>query len=204
MKCPALTIALLFITMISYGQNYLDKIADDACACINDIPDTLNGDKMTFDLGLCMINAAEPYSKQLKKEFGLEINSPDFSQGKELGGILAIRLAARCPEKLKRVVNKVNQNRKDKTKVESEIIEGQLTGIDGNIFLEFSLKDETGKVSKFYWLSFIKSDMELTTEYNSLLEKYVRITYRSEEFFDARIGEYRMFNIIQEFEVIEE
>jgi hypothetical protein len=110
---------------------------------------------------------------------------------------------ARCPEKLKRVVNEIKQNQEEKINVKSEIFEGQITRIDGNIFLEFSLKDEQGKISKFYWLSFIESDMELTTEYKSLLDKYVRITFRSEEFFDARIGEYRIFNIIQELEVIE-
>jgi hypothetical protein len=64
----------------------------------------------------------------------------------------------------------------------------------------FSLKDDFGRIFKFYWLSFIKSDLELTNNYNSLLGKTIKLTYNKKDFFDPKISEYRQFNVISKIE----
>jgi len=52
---------------IGFSQSYVDEIAKETCECLNHISEDLDAEKYTLELGLCMINAASPYKKSLKK-----------------------------------------------------------------------------------------------------------------------------------------
>ncbi|MGC3943128.1 MAG: hypothetical protein QM762_01090 [Chryseolinea sp.] len=75
--------------------------------------------------------------------------------------------------------------------------------IENDIFVIFSLKDETGKISRFHWLSFVESQDDLTSSYSSILGKSLRINYESQEFFDPKLSEYRQFSIIKKITVLD-
>jgi hypothetical protein len=68
---------------------------------------------------------------------------------------------------------------------------GVITKIENDHFVILSIKDEQGKISKYYWLTFIQSNTELSTKYKSLIGKKVNITYTSQDFFDPKLDEYR-------------
>jgi len=111
-------------------------------------------------------------------------------------------MASHCPDDLLQMVEKINGG--DSSEELENIEQGTVTSIEDNKFVEFSLKNDKGKTSKYYWFTFIKSKIELPSDYKKLLDKNIQITFTEQEFFDVRIGEYRTFNVIQELKLIED
>lgn len=199
MNLKVLVFALLTIPAFGYSQDYMDDIVEKTCECLNTIPDSLGPDRFNMELGLCMINAAMPYKKQIKKEYNIDLNKID-QQGPELGRIIGLKMASVCPDGLVQIVKRVKG---EESTVEELIFEGKIVSFEDSKFVEFSVKDELGKVTKFYWLGFVESNIDLLNNYKSLIDKSVLITFTTQEFFDARIAEYRTFNIIQKLVAIE-
>lgn len=201
MKKNLLLFVLIFSSTAVFAQDYMDDIASKACDCLNSITPGLDKDRYSMELGLCVIEAASPYQKELKKDYKIDFNKID-KQGAELGRIIGLRMVGFCPDAL---VKLVGETEEQKTEVAAKsIIEGQVTKIVDDKFIEFSIKDDFGKISKYYWFTFIESNMELSSSYNTLLEQFVQITFIPQEFFDARIGEYRTFNVIEKLQRLKE
>lgn len=200
MNHKLLLFLLLALAQPVFSQDYMDEIAQKSCECLNTISDTLDTERFNLELGLCMIEAAAPYKKQLKKDYRIDFNKID-EHGADLGRLIGLRMASVCPEAVVLLAKKANDE--ETTLLAENLFEGQIVGIDDGKFVEFSLKDAQGKISKFYWFTFIESGVELSNHYQDLLEKTVQITYVTEELFDARIREYRSFNVIQKLELKE-
>jgi hypothetical protein len=200
MKYNFLITALVIISKVGFSQNYMDEIVLKACECSNTISDTLESERFNMELGLCMLNAATPYKKQLNKDYKIDLNKID-TQGEQLGRIIGLKMASVCPNILMKMANRVKK--KEANKISESIYEGEIVNIDDNKFVEFSVKDEFGKISKFHWLTFIESNVELSNNYKTLLHKSVQIAFLTQEFFDARVAEYRTINIIQKLEIKE-
>ena len=180
----------------------MEDIANKTCECIDNVSDTVSTDMFNMEIGLCMMDAASPYKKQLKKEYDIDFDKIDAEQGEELGRVIGLKMASVCPEGLMKMVNRVEQE--ELVEISGNVVTGQVTAVSDDKFVEFSVRDELGKVSKYYWLTFIESDIEMSTEYKTLKDKSVQVHFIEKEFFDARIGEYRTFNIIEKLIVIEE
>ncbi len=198
MKRNILITILITISTIGFSQDYIDKIALKACEFLNTVSDTIEPERLNLELGFCMIEAAKPYKKQLKRDYNIDFSKID-TYGKELGMIIGLKMTSVCPNALLIWISREKQ--KNDNKDSERIFEGQIISIDDKKFVEFSLKDEAGKISKFYWLTYIESNVELSNNYKTLLEESVRITFLTQEFFDARIAEYRTFNIIRKLEI---
>lgn len=209
-KLIAFTVALLLIGNATIAQNYMDDIAKKSCECLNNIPANANKDEYTVKLGLCMIEAAMPYQKQLKKDHDIDFAKID-KQGEKLGRIIALRMASVCPNELVKLAADYNADEQKETSTKetptkdnqiSEIFEGTIVQIEDNQFVLFAVKNEEGKVVKFYWLTFPPSNIDLPSKYKSLLNKKVRISFSTNEVFDPKIGEYRTINVISKIDTI--
>ena len=198
MKTKLLIFLLITVSQACFAQVYLDKITEKACTCLKNTSDKDGQEVWQMELGLCIIEAAEPYKKELMKEHKIDLNKID-TQGEELGRLIGVRMASACPETLLNIAKKGDLVNEDKTT--EKTYEGQVTAVDDSKFIEFSVKDETGKINKFYWFTFIESGVELSSTYKNLVGKSVEITYITQEFFDARIAEYRPFYIVQKLEL---
>lgn len=51
-------------------------------------------------------------------------------------------------------------------------------------------------ISNFVFSQDIESNLDLPTEYNSLVNKKINISYYTTEIFDAKINDYRNLNVI--------
>ena len=179
-----------------YSQDYMTKIAEKSCECIKKISDTLDKDQFEIQLGLCIIDAAMPYKKQIKKEYGIDLDDIGSGNvGERIGKLIGLKMVGICPDGLIKIAQGI-KTKKEETKT-SLTMKGEITKIDNDCFMVFSLKDETGKITKFYWLTFIESDIEMAGNYASLSGRQVKITYDIQDFFDAKIKEYRQFYIIK-------
>lgn len=195
MKIKIFIAFLIMTTNIAFSQDYMDDITLKTCECLSTVSDT--SPTFKIELGLCMINASSPYKKQLKKDYKIDFKKID-KQGEKLGKTIGLRMASVCPSALIKMVNRARK----KNNISENIIKGQITAITDEKFVEFSIKNELGKISKYYWLTFIESKNNLSTDYKTFTDKFAQVTFTPKEFFDARIGEYRTFNIIQKLEII--
>ncbi|TLX71150.1 hypothetical protein E9993_21010 [Labilibacter sediminis] len=196
-RIKIVVLVLFAFSLKAYSQDYMDVIAEKACECLSNIPDTLDEDRFNLELGLCMIEAATPYKKQLKKDYKIDMAKID-TQGEELGRIIGMKIAVVCPDALLKLVNKVGVTEEEE--ITKNCFVGEVTSIQESQFIVFSVKNEEGRLTKFYWLTFVDSDIEMTSSYQSLKNEKVSIDFVEQEFFDSRIGEYRTFNIIQKLE----
>jgi hypothetical protein len=185
---------LLFLPGIVFSQDYMDDIAEKSCLCLSEIPDTLEEQRYLMEIGLCMIHASMPYKKQIKKDYKINLDRIDI-EGEKLGSIIGLRMASFCPMALLKMSER---NTVEKEPVsEGKSLQGVVSKIEKDYFVIISLRDDTGKTTKLYWLTFVDSNLELEDEYDQIVGKSVEISYESKEFFDPKIGQYRQFNVIR-------
>ncbi len=197
-KFPVLLLiaTLAFCSNSTQAQAYLDVITEKSCSCLEKIPDTIKTEELHMKLGICMLEAAGPYHKQLKSEYGIDLEKNDDS-GEKLGKMIGMKMATKCPTALLKLANRADEG--DKTE---KSVKGIITKIENEAFVVFSLKDEQGKITKFYWFTFIESSAELTSKYKDFVGKTVEITYSNQEFFDPKIEEYRAFSVIYKMDIV--
>lgn len=195
---------ILFILFIFklHSQDYLEKITIQTCDCVNKVSDTINTEKFTMELGLCMISASEPYKKQLKKDYGINLNNITGEDGEALGKLIGIKMTTVCPAGLMKLYGKTKTANEEKEDIKTFESIGKITSIDRENFVVFSVFDNSGKSLKFYWLSSVESNVDLANNYKTFLEVTVKIKYIQKEFFDPKIGEYRNFNVIEKIEKV--
>jgi hypothetical protein len=193
-----LTSFLLLLSVKCFSQDYLDDIAKKTCSCTDTISDTTNSEQYYMQLGVCMIVASTPYKKQIKKDYKIDIDNLG-DDGEKIGKIIGVKMASVCPKTLARIAQ-VAKKEKQQPANEEQTIKGIITNIENDCFMVFSLKDDIGKITKLYWLTFIDTKIELTNHYKSYIGEPVTITYKIQEFFDPKINEYRQFFIISKIE----
>jgi hypothetical protein len=200
MKKTLILVLLIFSVLNGYSQDYMTIIAEKSCECLDKMADTLDSQQYNMELGICILEASTPYKKQLKKDYNFNLDDINVD-GEALGRIIGMKMAAICPDRLIEIA------RKAKSAQEPEVvhnkIQGVITKIENDFFVVFSLRDDSGKITKLYWLTFIETDLELTSTYASLTGKNVEIIYEIKDFFDPKIEEYRQFFIISKIEVEE-
>lgn len=201
MKKLLLLIPIL-ICMQGYSQSYVDEIAKESCECISGIDNSSDLEELSTQLGLCILQKAEPYRKKLKKDYNIDFNHID-TQGEELGRVVAVKMISHCPESLMALAElgeDYEEQESEYEEVDLRNVSGEVTKIDTDLFVVFSVLDGNGKTSKYYWMSYINSEDGALGDYNSLIGEKVEISYQRLEFYDPKIDEYRLFNVIASFE----
>lgn len=194
-------LSLISSSLFVNAQDFMDKITQKSCECIDNIDENLEKSQYNMELGVCMIEASMPYKKQLKKEYKIDLERIETS-GEDLGRLIGVKMATACPNSLLRMVNKSGANDEDsEDEAEESVISGKVTSINADKFVEFTIEDSDGKQTVCYWFSFIESDLNLINQYKSLKDKQVQVNVVSQEMFDARINEYRMVNVIKELQI---
>lgn len=143
-----------------------------------------------------MIVAAEPYRKQLKKEHNIDFDKIEVD-GEKLGKLIGIKMAATCPELILTVAKKSGKGNGEAAPAEGKSFEGIITKIENDFFVVLHIKDGSGKTNKFYWLTYVESGVDVIDGQGSMVGSSVTLTYRTEEFFDPKIKEYRPFSVIE-------
>ncbi|SDR01879.1 hypothetical protein SAMN05421664_3135 [Chryseobacterium soldanellicola] len=188
-----LAVTLIFTSNFLFSQDYTKKIAKVTCECFTKAKaENPNSKNLEAQLGLCMIKAAEPYSKDLKKDYNIDILNDESS---ETGKLMGTWLLKECPDIFMEFVNMEEDKKTDESKPEL-LINGTITKIEKENFVIFHMIGDNKNLTKFYWVSNIVSNLDLPKEYNSLINKKVSISYYTTEIFDSKINDYRNLNII--------
>jgi len=183
---------LLLISSIAWSQDYTSKIAKETCECFTKVkskyPNTKN---LETQLGFCMLKSVQPYAKEVKRDFNIDVINDN---SEKTGEIIGKWLVAECPDIFLEMVSSTEDDR-DVAKSQL-LMNGTVKKIEKENFVIFHLVGENNNLTKFYWVSNVESNLDLPKEYNALLNKKVNISYYTTEIFDVKINDYRNLNII--------
>lgn len=194
------TTILLFTTHFVFGQNYVDKITKETCQCASKTPHEAERTQHTVRLGLCMIKAATPYKKQLKRDY--DINFGNTTDQKKLGKLVGTRMAELCPDFILSMLSKepidAVVNKTDNVDAKNKITSGKIINIENKQFVVFEIQNNSINSSKYFWLGKIQSNIkDFANSYYKLVGAEVEIEYKKIELFDTKINDYRRYKIIQ-------
>tara|TARA_B110000008_G_scaffold29499_1_gene26390 strand:- start:9 stop:338 length:330 start_codon:yes stop_codon:yes gene_type:complete len=103
-----LLLLLLFIPLMSFGQDYMGEIALDACLCIEERiikrKKPVKKNNIPYKFALCVVQSAEPYADDILNDFNLDIESENAAQ--QLAEMLFVKLVLKCPDNMKELFPK--------------------------------------------------------------------------------------------------
>ncbi len=200
MKHISFTLLALFLLTTTFAQqDYLDTIAEKSCECIEkeNLVEKYQGEQLTMQLGICLITASREYRAELLRDHEINFDRIHI-EGEKLGLLIGGRMALVCPDFL---VSAAGETSEDGYTYYAET--GTITGITEKPFVMFTIKNDQGRTSDYYWLTFIESGLDLQHNYGQLKGKKVNVEFLEEELFDPRIKDYRYFNHLTSIELVE-
>lgn len=193
----------LLLSCGAFAQDYMTKIAQQSCDCLDQIADTLNAEAFNLQFGLCVLEAAAPYSKELKRDHDIDFKNID-KEAEALGTLVGLQMYSVCPNAFLRINKRTGGTVPEPVEAQPtiEIIQGKAVAVQDDVFVTISIQDENGKIARFFWMNFIQSDPSLVQNYKTLEGKQLQVVYHTENFFDPKIREYRDFNIIERLDIM--
>ena len=191
-------LSLVLFSIFLFSQDFKKSIAQEACKCVKEnVKDDMSEKQVQLKFGICMMKVTAPYKKEIKKEFGIDLD--DYSKKEsmyELGRQMGLIMAQECPEVFERFIKDEDLETTEENSGE-QLMHGEIAKIEKDSFVVFYLKGDNNILTKFYWISNVDSNIELEKKYNELTGKKVDVVYYSAEIFDYKINEYRKVNILQ-------
>ncbi|WP_312078662.1 hypothetical protein [Chryseobacterium sp.] len=190
--------SLFFISIQFLAQDYKQKFTKEVCECVSkvDVSGKTATERQT-QFGLCAFKHYQPYKKELKKDFNIDLvtDMGNETKMKEFGVQVGLLMAAECPEAFSNIMKDEDEQMISGESSEM-LISGTITKIEKDNFVVFHLVGDNKILNKFYWISTVESDLDLPKEYQSLLKKKVDISYYNTQIFDSKIDDYKNLNII--------
>jgi hypothetical protein len=186
LKKTILIFIIIFSFQKSYSQGVLDSIANKTCICIDSAKTlNMNRNQQLTEFGVCMIKNAEPYKKELKRDYNIDLNVLNKETGEKLGRLLALKLVGNCPSFKELMQNEIS-NQIDKKEKEL-VFKGTVKEIKQNQFYTIIVEDENKKIKEFLWLT------EINENNISILKskgENVKIIYIQMELFEPKLNKY--------------
>ena len=181
------TLVGILILTFSRAQDVLDSISVHSCECIS-LLDLKNmpKEKLTIELGLCMMKAAQPYEKQLKQSYGIDMKKVDRGDGEKLGRLVGLKMASSCAT-FTDLITKITSD-----EAETSSIDGTITDFVSEQFVSIVIKDSDGRDQKIIWLEYFKNSEKLLTNGKN---KNVTIEYQERELYNPKFNDYIKYKV---------
>lgn len=197
------TVAAVLLSLNFMGQDILDSIAQKTCTCIDET-DFSKGQDVTSQLGLCMIEIAIPYQKELKKQYKIDIAKMNSRNGKKLGELVGMRMAVTCPEKVLSIATGEDYTSPEPV-VEPQQAFTKVSGVFNEMvkdqFVSIQVTDKDGRKYTFLWLDAFDNSYDLLKDTEQMKGKTVEVEYEELELFDHKISDYRRFKVLRAFKI---
>ncbi len=218
-KFFALAIVVCSSFSIVSAQSYLDKMADEVCTCMDNLDPNLSKDDLTIQLGLCLMQSAQPYTKELKKNNGIDFTKNAGKAGRKLGELVGLQMVSYCPgyliaisgsgsssfkeEQVKRKSLKKTESGVEVAKEKKEAIVESKTTLEGKVvalkkgqFYTVSFTDKEGKTHKLLWLEYFKNADKLLNDLETTKTKEIEIEYEEKELYNIELDQYIKTKVI--------
>jgi hypothetical protein len=181
------TFLLLSITFFAQSQDVLDSISAHSCDCISKLDlKGLEKEKLTIELGLCMMKAAQPYEKQLKQSYDIDMKKVDKGDGEKLGRLIGLKMASSCPS-FTDLITRISSEEPS-----TNSIEGTITEFITEQFVTIVIKDEDGRDQRIIWLDYFKNSEKLLQKGKN---KNVTIEYQERELYNPKFNDYIKYKV---------
>ena len=183
---------------MSFGQKLSkaqldDKLGDTACECAT--KGEVNKDNIELTIGLCILEAANKYEKDVEKHYGKNIIS-DEAKMEKLAYNVGAKMGMKCPTIFKYILdNEADQTEGMAEEEEYAMISGKIFDIKSEQFITFSVKETSGKNHHFILLSNFDNAYLLTDKVLKANDN-VDVSYYELEFYDAKLGKFISYSII--------
>ena len=193
MKALSLFLFIIATALNISAQDTLDKISADCCACMEkDRASMEDPDKWQTALGLCMLGAAAPYEKELKKKYGVDMSQLDRGAGEKLGELLGVRLATNCPYFLELISSMEDDEDESST---LGMLTGSVKEVRTGQFITIVVQDEQGRTYEMLVLDhFENADRVTDGKAEGLNADW---EYAEREYYDPNTRSYRSFKVVQ-------
>ncbi len=188
----ALVLAILFYATVvtAQAQDFLDTIAIQTCGCLEELASDSSLVLTEFQIGVCLLEEARPYSKQLLKDYQIDILSVESDGMSRLGEIVGMRMVTHCLEL-------IMQFAKEDESGALMQIRGKLKEINKAEFTTLIVVDNSGRRYSLLWLSHFAGSDALLDQKTRVIGSDVVVEYEEQDFFDPRVQEYRVYKIIR-------
>ncbi|OYU95077.1 MAG: hypothetical protein CFE21_12280 [Bacteroidetes bacterium B1(2017)] len=169
------------------AQDVLDSIANHSCDCISKLDlKNIGKEKATMEFGLCMMKAAQPYEKQLKQVYGIDMKNIDRGEGEKLGRLVGLKMASSCANFTELITVITSEE------ASSNSIDGTITEFVVDQFVTILIKDSDGRDVKIIWLDYFKNSEKLMQKGKN---KNVTIEYVERELFNPKLNDYLKYKV---------
>jgi hypothetical protein len=147
----------------------------------------MNRNEALAEFGICMIKMAEPYKKELKKDYNVDLNLLNKETGEKLGRLVALKLVGNCPFFKTLMQTEINNQIQKKEGESVYEFSGVVKEIKQNQFVSITVENENNKTKEFLWLT------EVAENNISILKSkaiFVKITYTQMELYEPKLNKY--------------
>lgn len=182
-----------------FSQDYKKVLSKANCECLKNV-DISNKtyDQRITNFGVCAFKSSQPFLKEIKRDYGIDLISDIGNQEKmkDFGVQIGMLTMSECSETFLNLMKEDEALENNIADSKEYLISGTVTKIEKGNFLIFHLVGDSKILNKFYWVTNIESNLDLATEYGKLLNKKVNLSYYPTEIFDVNINNYKNVNII--------
>jgi hypothetical protein len=198
----ALLLALLPLASLK-AQDVLDKIAIESCSCAAELDTTANEEQRNIQLGLCMLQKAAPYQKELKKKYDVDLNNLDEG-GERFGQLIGMRLALHCPEFVALMARLSEESEVEEPPAQAPVLtstlDGSLLSVKSGQFLTLVVKKEDGSTQDLLLLGHAENAEQVLRRPDQGRGTSGTWTYTTSDLYDAASRTYRPFYVLKAVE----
>ena len=129
-------------------KNYLDKVADSTCQCLEKGKEKIKSAADFDKLGeICIMKAATPYLDSFARDENIPVEELDDKLGDKLGQKIGLKLVTNCPVFVELMAAHYTDDEKN-------VITGLVTGVQISDHVYLTIKEPSGKITKVVWLEY--------------------------------------------------
>ncbi len=190
---------------LSFAQDNLDIITDEACKCIQEKELTgKNQQELQMELGMCIIQSLSALDESGRDSLGIDMS--DQNAMYQLGEKVGIRMAVKCPDALMKMVETV-ETVETKPRVEISNAENQaqgtITGVEIKDLVVVTLETIDGSLLKLVWLRPFDGAINFINDPGAMNGKQVIAEYQTTEIYAPERKGYVKRKEIVSLQVIE-
>lgn len=179
-----LTVIISFCCSVSAftQKNYLDKVADSTCKCL-EVGKSKVKNAATFDkLGeACFAKGAGPYLDSFAKDENIPVEELTNDIATKLGQKIGLKLVASCPVFIDLMAayseDEVNNN------IVTGTATGLVTAVQISDHVYVTVKDYSGKITKMVWLEYFPGADEYKSNPARLKGRQIEVEWKEAEIY---------------------
>lgn len=182
-----------------FSQDYKKVLSKANCECLKNVDiSSKTYDQRIANFGVCAFKSSQPFLKEIKRDYGIDLISDIGNQEKmkDFGVQIGMLTMSECSETFLNLMKEDKALENNIANSKEYLISGTVTKIEKGNYIVFHLIGDNKVLNKFYWVTNIESTLDLPKEYDHLVNKKVSLSYYSAEIFDVSINDYRTVNVI--------